>query len=125
MQRPLPNFRPPHLAGPSPGSYSGSPHASEPRHGPPPPLQQLQHSRSTSQPHSLHSPGSGPSYYVVDPSSRDDPILPVPHAIPVSPGDPRLGGRQCMRCGGAGKRMVMFLDMMTCEDCGGTGRIWT
>lgn len=110
MQRPLPKFLPPHLAGPRCG-----PHPSLPQHP--------QHSRSISQPHNVHSPESGPSYYVMNPVSPD-PTLPVPHAIPVSPGDPRLGGRLCMRCGGAGIRTLMLIDVTMCDDCGGTGRIW-
>ncbi|KAF8448730.1 hypothetical protein L210DRAFT_943394 [Boletus edulis BED1] len=108
MQRPLPRFVPPHLA----GSHQGSSQS----------IQHLHHSRSISQPHNMQSADSGPSYYVINPlCPRDAP--PVPHAVPVDPGDPRLGGRLCMRCDGAGIRTVH--DVMTCDNCGGTGRIWT
>ncbi|KAH0836912.1 hypothetical protein J3R83DRAFT_8728 [Lanmaoa asiatica] len=91
MQRPLPKFLPPQAR------------ASEPRRGlHPPPPQYPQHSRSLSQPPYVHSLGSGPSFYVMDPLAPD-PTPPVPDAIAVSPGDPRMGGRLCMRCGGAAK----------------------
>ncbi|KAI9571995.1 hypothetical protein HD554DRAFT_2071109 [Boletus coccyginus] len=121
MQRPLPKFVPPHLTQPSPGSSWVPTSASQPPYGAhPPPPQHPQHNRSISQP---HLPDSGPSYYVLNPlCPRDAP--PVPHAIPVSPGDPRLGGRLCMRCGGDGIRTVFLIDDVTCDTCGGTGRVW-
>ena len=125
MQRPLAKFVPPHLAGRGPGSSSCSSYASQSyssRHLPPP--QHPHHSRSISQPPHMDSPGSGPSYYVLNPLGPYDATPPVPHAIPISPGDPRLGGRLCMRCGGEGVRTVMLIDVMTCDSCGGTGRVW-
>lgn len=123
MQRPLPRFVPPHLASSSsrpplePYSTSRSPRGLFP-----PPPQHPHHSRSISQPH-LYSEGSGPSYYVMNPLSPPD-APPVPDAIPVAPGDPRLGGRRCMRCGGAGVQTMMLFDVSMCDTCGGTGRVW-
>ncbi|KAF8550743.1 hypothetical protein OG21DRAFT_1487541 [Imleria badia] len=124
MQRPLPKVLPPQFAGPSPGLSSGFARASQLPYGlQPPPSQHPQHSRSISQPHYAHSEGSGPSYYVTNPLSPWD-APPVPDAIPVGPGDPRLGGRLCMRCGGAGMQTLLFIDVTTCDRCGGTGRVW-
>jgi len=110
MQRPLPKFVPPHLAG---GSHRGDPYLPPPRHP---------HSRSISQPNQYYT-GSGPSYFVKNPFTPNA-TPPVPHAIPVEPGDSRLGGQLCMRCGGDGYRTVMLIDVMMCDECGGTGRVW-
>ena len=118
MQRALPKFVPPHLSTGSPTHGSQPPYGSYPR-----PPQHPQHNRSISQPHHVPSSGSGPSYYVMNPLSPYD-TPPVPHAIPIEPGDPRLGGRLCMRCGGAGIRTVMLIDLTTCDNCDGTGRVW-
>ncbi|KIJ21215.1 hypothetical protein PAXINDRAFT_160469 [Paxillus involutus ATCC 200175] len=128
MQRALPKFVPPHLAGvessPSPGlSLRGSlgrGFASTSQQS------QFQHSRSISQPHlPLHPQPTGPSYYVVNPLLSMGSRPPVPHAIPVSAGDHRLGGRLCRRCGGDGVRSMFLIDTTTCESCGGTGRVWS
>lgn len=119
MQRPLPKFVPPHLAqgSPSDSAYASPQPPSESSLSPP---QHPHHHRSVSQPHQQ----TGPSYFVLSPLGPYDATPPVPHAIPVSPGDPRLGGRLCIRCGGEGIRTVMLIDVMTCDACGGTGRIW-
>ncbi|KAF9233729.1 hypothetical protein BU15DRAFT_90246 [Melanogaster broomeanus] len=95
MQRALPKFVPPHLAALSPSLGPVSTSRGPQGLGLSPPLQHQ------------HSPP------------------PVPHAIPVSPGDPRLGGRICIRCGGCGVRPVLFFDETNCESCGGVGRVWT
>ncbi|KAF8839364.1 hypothetical protein BDN67DRAFT_997302 [Paxillus ammoniavirescens] len=73
----------------------------------------------------MHPQPTGPSYYVVNPLLSMGSRPPVPHAIPVSPGDHRLGGRLCMRCGGDGVRSMFLIDATTCESCGGTGRVWS
>lgn len=117
MQRPLPRFVPPQLAG-----HSSGPVAPQPswRTCAPPPEHPSRH-RSVSQPH--YGDSSGESYYVLNPlSSFDTP--PVPDATPVQPGDPRLGGRLCSRCGGDGIQTGMSMDVMMCDKCGGTGRVW-
>ncbi|KAF9224230.1 hypothetical protein BS17DRAFT_780712 [Gyrodon lividus] len=123
MQRALPKFVPPQLAGLGPSPSPGFPSRGLQRHEFP---STVQHSRSVSQPHfPIHPQPTGPSYYVVNPLLSMGSTSPVPHAIPVSPGDPRLGGRMCMRCGGGGVRPLLLIDVMTCEVCGGVGRVWT
>lgn len=38
------------------------------------------------------------------------------------PGDPRIGGRLCWRCGGSGKTSFLIFDETTCSVCDGVGR---
>ncbi|GAA5857434.1 hypothetical protein JCM8547_009271 [Rhodosporidiobolus lusitaniae] len=48
-----------------------------------------------------------------------------PGAIVVRPGDPRMGGVLCRRCGGDGLVMGFLLfDEVTCDVCGGAGRVF-
>ncbi|GAA5842469.1 hypothetical protein JCM11251_007322 [Rhodosporidiobolus azoricus] len=48
-----------------------------------------------------------------------------PGSIVVRPGDPRMGGILCRRCGGDGLEMGPFLfDSVTCGTCGGAGRVF-
>jgi hypothetical protein len=48
---------------------------------------------------------------------------PPPGALVVRPGDARLGGAPCWRCGGTGVvRFVVFEER--CGSCGGVGRVW-
>ncbi|KAG9308052.1 hypothetical protein JVU11DRAFT_12619 [Chiua virens] len=123
MQRPLPRFVPPQYSGLNAGSPSSSAYAPQQSSSLfPPPPQHPHHHRSVSQPHSIRAP-SGASYYVRNPLSPYG-IPPVPEAIAVSPGDPRLGGRLCVRCGGSGVQTFMLIDVTTCDNCGGTGRVW-
>lgn len=50
-------------------------------------------------------------------------IAPPPGNHPVySPGDPRIGGRLCWRCGGDGKTSFLIFDQETCRVCNGVGR---
>ncbi|PWN94096.1 hypothetical protein FA10DRAFT_264681 [Acaromyces ingoldii] len=49
--------------------------------------------------------------------------MPPPGAMVVHPGDPRIGGRLCYKCGGAGVRDALFLFQETCYHCNGLGRI--
>ena len=44
------------------------------------------------------------------------------NATVYSPGDPRIGGRLCWRCGGRGKTSFLIFDEETCKICGGMGR---
>lgn len=48
---------------------------------------------------------------------------PPPNALIVSPGDPRIGGRVCSRCGGRGVRDSLWWGTETCDRCCGAGRI--
>ncbi|KAI6112528.1 hypothetical protein F5141DRAFT_1107808 [Pisolithus sp. B1] len=138
MQRPLPH----HLAQTNPAS------GCRPRMGcivPPPNLhsQHIQsprpsapHLRSVSEPPSLPplSPsftpiptprGNGPSYYIYNPLLGMGSSPPVPHAQPIPPGDPRLGGQLCLKCEGTGVNAVLLFDLAACQRCGGVGRVWT
>jgi hypothetical protein len=41
----------------------------------------------------------------------------------VEPGDPRIGGRLCWKCGGDGLVTVFIFDQERCRVCGGLGRV--
>ncbi|PCH44579.1 hypothetical protein WOLCODRAFT_165249 [Wolfiporia cocos MD-104 SS10] len=45
-----------------------------------------------------------------------------PGATVVRPGDPRIGGRLCWRCGGSGVTTFLVFDEMPCSVCNGVGR---
>ncbi|TXT08617.1 hypothetical protein VHUM_02745 [Vanrija humicola] len=48
-----------------------------------------------------------------------------PGAVVMQAGDPRLGGRLCWRCNGAGREAGFFLfDDQTCSQCRGIGRVF-
>ncbi|GAA6042298.1 hypothetical protein JCM8097_000625 [Rhodosporidiobolus ruineniae] len=48
-----------------------------------------------------------------------------PNAIVVRPGDPRMGGVLCRRCGGDGLVPgFLLIDEVTCEVCRGAGRVF-
>ncbi len=47
---------------------------------------------------------------------------PPPGATVVRPGDPRIGGRLCWRCGGSGVTSFLIFDEQTCTICNGLGR---
>ncbi|KAG6332895.1 hypothetical protein ID866_6191 [Astraeus odoratus] len=94
----------------------------------PPPHQPTSHTRSVSQPAlpvALQPTATGPTYYVHNPTLEMGMSPPVPHAQPVPPGDSRLGGRLCYKCGGSGMKVYMLIDLTTCPVCGGVGRVWT
>ncbi|OSX64029.1 hypothetical protein POSPLADRAFT_1054652 [Postia placenta MAD-698-R-SB12] len=135
-QRPLPRFTPPHLSGSGSGhrpsqSYGGlgseSPLSAHPRIA------------SLSRPSGAYAGGTGPRVIPVAGggvamSPYLDPLQNVPtnvrganNAPPgatiLRPGDPRIGGRLCWRCGGDGVTSTfLFLDEETCSLCGGIGR---
>ena len=44
------------------------------------------------------------------------------NAVVYPPGDPRIGGRLCWRCGGRGKTSFLIFDEEMCSICGGVGR---
>ena len=60
-------------------------------------------------------------------TSRVAPIplgsIPPPGATVVMPGDPRIGGRLCWRCGGRGVTPFLIFDEITCDTCMGIGRL--
>ncbi|KAM6497549.1 hypothetical protein JOM56_008022 [Amanita muscaria] len=45
-------------------------------------------------------------------------------AVVYSAGDPRLGGRLCWQCGGAGRVSYLFFDNSVCMECSGIGRVF-
>ncbi len=67
--------------------------------------------RSMFPPPSWPAPGGGS---VMSPASGN--------AVVYPPGDPRIGGRLCWRCGGRGKTSFLIFDEETCSICGGVGR---
>ncbi|KAI0248753.1 hypothetical protein BJV78DRAFT_1348017 [Lactifluus subvellereus] len=95
FQRPLPTFNPPQrrIEPSMPGAYPNSP-------------------CSSSQPRTnapVMAMPAGP--------------VPPPGSTVVNPGDPRIGGRLCWRCGGRGVTPFLIFEEMTCETCGGIGRL--
>jgi hypothetical protein len=50
--------------------------------------------------------------------------MPPPGAPVVTPGDERIGGRRCWRCGGRGVTPFLIFDELPCETCGGVGRLF-
>ncbi|KAG1874339.1 hypothetical protein F4604DRAFT_1764020 [Suillus subluteus] len=64
----------------------------------------------------------GQHLYVHNPIIGMGRTPPVPHAIPVPPGDPRLGGQLCQKCGGTGTLPLLIIDVRPCSVCGGIGR---
>lgn len=96
FQRPLPAFKPPQAQVQPPP--------------PPPPM-----------------PGSYPPSGMQSPSPRPVPIpfqgVPPPGSTVVMPGDPRIGGRLCWQCGGRGTTSFFIFDEITCDTCGGIGRL--
>ncbi|KAH9893141.1 hypothetical protein C8Q73DRAFT_647951 [Cubamyces lactineus] len=138
-QRPLPRFRAPHA---SPhqwnASYWGSPWSPS----------GYSHSRSASTSRAssgypgsaarvIPIPGGGvpvPQFSaykappVFPPSSwfgSSAPVIPQPaggNVVVYPPGDPRIGGRLCWRCGGTGKVSFFIFQEDTCSICNGVGR---
>ncbi|KAH9040314.1 hypothetical protein EDB83DRAFT_2507647 [Lactarius deliciosus] len=96
FQQPLPAFKPPQT-----GTTPAYPLARPPP--PPPAFPQPRPSRGMLMPY-----GS----------------IPPPGATVVMPGDSRIGGRQCWRCGGRGTTPFLIFDEMPCETCGGVGRLF-
>ena len=44
------------------------------------------------------------------------------NVVVYAPGDSRIGGRLCWRCGGSGKTSFLIFDESTCTICNGVGR---
>ena len=91
---------------PPPGMFV--PHRMPPPQSPPPPGMFV--------PHSMPPPRTGPA---VMPYGG----VPPPGAAVVMPGDSRIGGTLCLRCGGRGTTSFLIFDEMTCDSCGGIGRL--
>ncbi|KAK9893961.1 hypothetical protein P389DRAFT_111015 [Cystobasidium minutum MCA 4210] len=146
LQKPLPNSR--HSAStsppvsqpfspiPPPQQYSHPGYYTAGQAGPPPPqmfspppMQQPMQQP----PYMMGNPGQG--YYNQPQMAQGRPMPyvsgmsygpPPPGALIVRPGDPRIGGRLCMHCGGDGivECGFLFLDTETCPSCNGTGRVF-
>lgn len=108
-----------HGGGGYPGAQHHHPHQQGPYHsgwGAP------QHAPFPQHPH--HSPmghhGGGMSFVAPIPHGR----RPPPGALVLPPGDPRLGGQLCMKCGGDGETESFWLGSETCSRCRGVGRIF-
>ncbi|OJA13167.1 hypothetical protein AZE42_06221 [Rhizopogon vesiculosus] len=104
FQRPLPRFTPPQAPRLSPEL---SVYASRPSYGPSP----------------VAPAHYGEHLYVCNPMIGMGEYPPVPHAVAVRSGDPRLGGRLCWKCRGTGTLPLLIIDVRPCSECGGIGRI--
>jgi hypothetical protein len=49
---------------------------------------------------------------------------PLPSAVAVMPGDSRLGGWLCWRCGEHGTTPFLIFDELPCDTCGGVRRVF-
>ncbi|KAH3899417.1 uncharacterized protein SCDLUD_004860 [Saccharomycodes ludwigii] len=105
---------------PPPRSSSSTPSSLYSRPPPPPPQPERNYYNTM--------PVSGPpipNYNVNYNSTYPAPVtqfIPPPQPLTVLPGDPRLGGQLCPKCGGTG-RVSHFLDFKLCKRCKGIGRI--
>lgn len=94
------------------------PHASG-RHSP---LSMMQNMQVSPGPHPYHQ--QQPLYHPQMPFNvLPMGAMPPPHALPVAPGDPRIGGRLCYKCDGRGVRDTIWLTEETCNRCNGIGRL--
>lgn len=101
------------------------------QHAPPPSHGHLPHlgphpgqSGFFSPPPTHPAPWAGPSHGHQGPMLIPYGHVPPPNALILRPGDPRLGGQLCYKCGGQGVReSFWFGDSETCYVCGGTGRV--
>ena len=100
FQRPLPAFKPPQAQA----------------YAPPPPPPPMPGPYPSQPPSGMQSPNSLPM-----PTPFQG--VPPPGSTVVMPGDPRIGGRVCWQCGGRGTTPFLIFDEITCETCGGIGRL--
>lgn len=76
-------------------------------------------------------PGPGPGPHAPRPPMGHMPIqtmaagAPPPGAVVVRPGDPRIGGVLCQKCGGTGVRESLWWGDEVCSRCRGMGRVMT
>lgn len=116
FQRPLPSFRPPHLARSTTHAHNRA--ISNPD-------SHLSYARTSASPSSSplrqypHPAIPPPQIHVTSPYSA-----PPPGSTVVQPGDPRIGGRLCYKCSGSGVVPFMLFEETTCAVCGGVGRIF-
>mgnify|MGYP002717627423 FL=1 len=74
----------------------------------------------------LQTPATRPvAPNVIGVTSRTPYVPRNPNTIVVRPGDPRIGGVLCRKCGGSGTQMGLFIfDEDTCDMCNGAGRVF-
>ncbi|GAA5861841.1 hypothetical protein JCM3774_001321 [Rhodotorula dairenensis] len=74
----------------------------------------------------LQTPATRPVAPNVIGTTSRGPYVPLnPNTIVVRPGDPRIGGVLCRKCGGTGTQMGIFIfDEDTCDVCNGAGRVF-
>jgi hypothetical protein len=101
FQRPLPAYKPPQAQARAP---------------PPPAMPAMPGTYTPDSPSGMQCPNSRP---------MPTPFrgVPPPGSTVVMPGDPRIGGRVCWQCGGRGTTPFLIFDEITCETCGGIGRL--
>lgn len=96
--------------------------------------QPVPNAQAVSSPQAWHSPpwhgqGAIPPQQNMAPNYLPFQVLPPGSAPPgnalaVLPGDPRIGGHLCYKCGGRGVRDTIWLDEETCNRCNGLGRLF-
>ncbi|WVF72825.1 hypothetical protein IAT40_007643 [Kwoniella sp. CBS 6097] len=131
FQRPLPSFPPQHQQNqnpyghlpPPPGSGSWGSYPGQNAHfapHPPPPQPPQQHYM----PHMGYPSGGHHQQQQIFVQKTPGPI--PPGALVVGPGDPRIGGVPCHRCGGSGREVDFFFgfDEGRCYACRGLGRVF-
>jgi hypothetical protein len=114
FQKPLPRLAPPFAS----TSTASLPSQQHPSNSP----STLRRPRSRS--HSHLTPPAGPAPRVPR-IEMTDPYInpPPPGAVVVAPGDPRIGGVRCWKCGGSGMVPFLLFDELPCSMCNGVGRI--
>ncbi len=108
------------FSGPLAYSFSSSNDNNFQRPLPPPPLPRPSMLDS---PGLANPPGPFPSYEP-SPLATRVPSDPPAGSIVYQAGDRRIGGNLCWRCRGKGNVNFLFIDRMTCEVCGGIGRVF-
>ncbi|CAK9780763.1 unnamed protein product [Cutaneotrichosporon oleaginosum] len=72
-----------------------------------------------------HQGGGYPGQQVYQRPPMRHTYAPPPGALVVQPGDPRIGGQLCYRCGGSGRETSLFMfDDGPCWQCRGVGRVF-
>ncbi|EPT01172.1 hypothetical protein FOMPIDRAFT_159461 [Fomitopsis schrenkii] len=120
-QRPLPRFTPPQMS--SMGMSTPASRASS--------LSRASGYPGSSSSRILPIAGGGipMGLYLDSAQGRPGPTVrvadnPPPGATVLRPGDPRLGGRLCWRCGGSGITTFLIFDEQPCSVCDGIGRTY-
>ena len=122
LQRPLPSFSTPSSTS---SSHRPSSSLSELNVSPPPLHPAVNRAASTSRTYVRPQNGFPPASWTgssAPPLRAQVTPAPPPGATVVRPGDSRIGGRLCWRCGGSGVTSLFIFDEQTCPVCNGLGR---